>query len=88
MAAIAIRDLEVCEVLNNKTLANVFGGNDFGYSANNVPARGILQSRVVRKAILGIYTNKDTGRLERKIQDVVLQIEEKAGNIASEPVLF
>lgn len=85
MATIAIRDLEVCKVLDNKTLANVFGGDS---TSSNLPARGILQSTIVRKAILGVFVDQTTGMLQRKVQNVVQEVVEKAGAVTTEPVIL
>jgi len=85
MASIVIRDLEMCKVLDNKTLANVFGGDSI---SGNLPARGILQSTVVRKATLGVFVDQTTGMLQRKVQNVVQEVVEKAGAITMEPVIL
>lgn len=88
MRTIAIKDLEMSVSLDQKALSNIRGGfNNAGYETNNTPARGILFSTVVRRAITGIYTNS-SGKMERKIEEVVLEVEEKAGNVVTEAVLF
>ncbi|OQX23701.1 MAG: hypothetical protein BWK80_24635 [Desulfobacteraceae bacterium IS3] len=86
MTAIVIRDLEMCKVLDKKRLASVFGGE--AASSSNLPARGILQSTVVRKATLGVFVDQMTGMLQRKVQNVVQEVVEKAGAITTEPVIL
>ncbi len=86
MTAIVIKDLEMCKVLDKRRLANVFGGE--AASSSNLPARGILQSTVVRKATLGVFVDQMTGMLQRKVQNVVQEVVEKAGAITTEPVIL
>jgi len=91
MVAIAIRDLEVCESMDRKALANVWGGtdaNNVGYATNNRPAMGVIQTQsAYRTAILGVFT-RPGGRHERMVQDVNLEVREVSGGIRFEAVAY
>ena len=90
MVAIAIRDLEVCESMDRKALANVWGGlaNNVGYETNNRPAMGVIQTQsAYRTAILGVFT-RPGGRHERMVQDVNLEVREVSGGIRFEAVAY
>lgn len=90
MRTIAIKDLEMCEALDKKSMANVHGGaNNFGYETNNRPAGGIVGSpRLLRTAILNVFTDPGTGIMMRRLEDVYLQTTEVSRNVRTENVIF